>query len=138
MDHDPYIKLQIGLSTTKRSKWVVALKTTADYYGWTEAFPVWAPQGGFTVGDRYYHQHPGKRGGNRLCGGNRHRICRARTTAGYPRGMTNAFRLSSSCATVDIAELAHFTKGDWCWIEGLHGERISRERWEAIYQGKSS
>ena len=71
-------------------------------------------------------------------GGNRHRICRARTTAGYPRGMTNAFRLSTSCSTIDIAELAHFTKGEWFWIEGLHGERISRERWEAIYQTGNS
>ena len=133
-----YVKLQLGLSTTKRSKWVVALRTTADYYGWTEAFPVWTPQDAVTAGGVTTFRDPGRRGNNRLCGGNRHRICRARTTAGYPRGKTNAFRLSSSCALIDMAELAHFTEGEWFWMEGFHGERITRERWEAIYQGKSS
>ena len=133
-----YVHLQLGLSTQNRSKWLIALRSTADYYGWTEAFPAWEPQGGYTSGGRRFFSDPGRRGGLQMRGGNRHRVCRSRSTAGTPAGMTNAFRLSTSCAVIDIAELAHFTEGEWFWMTGLHGERVSRERWEAIYQSGNS
>ena len=135
---DRYVKLQIGLSETKRSKYVIALRTTADYYGWTEEFPRWRPQDAVTSGGRTYFADPGRRGSLKLAGGNRHRICRSPSTAGQPAGKTNAFRLSTSCTQLDIAELAHFTHGEWYWLEGLNGERITRERWEAIYQSDTS
>ena len=138
MPEDRFVQLQIGLSETKRSKWVIALRTTADYYGWTEEFPRWRPQGAVTVGGRTYIQDPGRRGNLALMGGTRLRICRSPKTAGMPAGFTNAFRVSTSCSVLDLAELAHFTQVDWYWMEGPSGERISRERWEAIWQSSNS
>ena len=138
MSQDRYVKLQIGLSETKRSKYVIALRTTADYYGWTEQFPAWRPQGARQVGKYVTFQDPGRRGNLQLAGGNRHRISRSPSTAGTPAGLTNAFRLSTSCTQFDLAELAYFTKGDWYWMEGLHGERISRDRWVQIWHSNNS
>ena len=136
MQHqDDYVKLVIGFQDAHYRKYLIALRTTADYYGWTEEFETWRPKP-YVGSDGYtrYAVDPGRRGSLKLAGGNRHRICRSPSTAGQPAGLTNAFRVSARCGVADLAELAHFTKGDWHWMEGLHGERIRRDRWEEIYQ----
>lgn len=135
---DRYIQLQIGLSSSTRSKWLVALRTTANYYGWTEEFPIWMPQDAHQVGGITVFRDPGRRGDLQSIGGKRLLVCRAASTAGWSAGKTNAFRVSSAVSNFDLAELAHFTKGDWHWMEGLHGQRIRRENWEAIWQAKTS
>ena len=138
MKKDPYVKLVIGLQNSERSKYLIALRTTADYYGWTEEFEPWTPKTVETAGGYVVSRDPGRRGSLKLAGGKRLRLCRSNSTQGMPAGLTNAFRVSARCRVSDLAELAHFTKGDWHWMEGLFGERISRERWEAIYQGSIS
>ena len=138
MQPSRFVKLQIGLSETKRSKYVIALRTTAEYYGWTEQFPIWRPQDAVTSGGRTYFRDPGRRWDPQVAGGIRHRISRSPSTAGQPAGLTNAFRVSSSCTMFDLAELAYFTQGDWYWMEGPNGERISRDRWIAIWHSNNS
>ena len=135
---DRYIQLQIGLGNQTRSKWLIALRTTADYYGWTKEFPAWLPQDVHEVAGHTFMCDPGRKGDLQTMGGRRKLICRAGSTAGWSAGKTNAFRVSTSVSNFDLAELAHLTKVDWHWMEGLHGQRIHREKWEAIYQAKTS
>ena len=48
--------------------------------------------------------------------------------------MTNQFKVSRSCTKFDLAELAYLTDVDWHWMSSPFGERISRERWIAMYE----
>ena len=76
---------------------------------------------------------PGRRGELRTQAGNRLVISRAPSTAGWPKGKANAFKVSGNCGNLDLAEIAHFTSVDWYWMQGLYGQRIHRDRWEEIY-----
>ena len=138
MPEEPYVKLVIGLQSSDHKKYLIALRTTADYYGWTKHLEVWRPKTVETAGGMTLVRDPGRKGNLQFAGGRRHRISRSKSTMGNPAGLTNAFRTSARCGVCDLAELAHFTEGEWEWMEGLHGERIRRDRWEALYQGSIS
>ena len=138
MQLDPYVKLILGLRDKHQSKYLIALRTTADYYGWSEEFEPWSPKVVSQQGRYTLVRDTGRRGGLRHAGGRRHRICRSPRTSGWPTGFTNQFRVSARCELLDLAELAHFTQGDWHWMEGPFGERITRERWEEMYQTGTS
>ena len=133
-DNSKYVKLLLERREDKADKYLIALRTTADYYGWTEKFPAWTLKTFGGDGGYSWGYDPGRRGEMFCEPGRRHRICRSARRQGNPRGMTNAFKLSRNCGLFDISEVAHFTKGDWHWMEGPTGERVSRERWEAMYQ----
>ena len=137
-DNSKYVKLKIGDQPNKGSKYLIALRTTADYYGWTQEFEPWSPKVVETIGNRVFVSDPGRRGEMFCEAGRRHRICRSPKTAGMPKGMTNQFKVSANCGLADLAELAHFTLVDWHWMSSPHGERISRERWEEMYQATTS
>ena len=133
-----YVKLRLGTQESRQPKYLIALRATADYYGWSEEFEPWFPKTEETLAGRQFVRDPGRRGGLQFAGGRRHRICRSPVTAGYPKGLTNQFRVSSRVCMLDLAELAHFTKGEWHWMSSPFGERISRERWEAMWQAGTS
>lgn len=135
---EDYVQLRLGLATETKNKYLIALRTTADYYGWTEEFEPWRPKVVYSQGGYDFCHDVGRRGGLKHLGGRRHRICRSPKTSGMPRGMTNQFRVSNSCGLAELAELAHFTKVDWHWMDCPFGERITRERWEGIYQADTS
>ena len=128
-----YVKLLLQREADTQDKYLIALRTTADYYGWTEHFPVWTPKVVRTEGGRHFCQHPGTRGRLECQAGRRYRISRSPKKGGWPAGMTNAFKLSENCGLRDIAEVAQFTKVDWHWMEGPFGERIDRSRWLEMY-----
>ena len=133
-----YIKLQLGTSDSTKPKWLIALRTTADYYGWSNHFEPWGPKP-IEVGDgRVYGYDPGRRGGLQWSGGVKLRIGRAEARLGYPRQTTNRFRVSSAVSQFDLAELAHFTDGDWHWMESKSLVKITADRWEAMYQTGTS
>ena len=138
MQDGNYIKLVLGLQDEQHRKYLIALRTTADYYGWTKEFEPWRPKAVSSSGGYDFGFEPGRRGGLQWAGGRRHRICRSPNTSGMPAGFTNQFRTSARCGLFDLAELAHFTQGDWHWMDCPFGERISRERWEEIYQTGTS
>ena len=129
-----YIKLLIERpASSVGDKYLIALRTTADYYGWTQEFERWTPKVVREEGGYKFCMAPMR--GQMFCeAGRRHRICRTKTTAGYPAGKTNAFKVSRTCGLFDLSEIAHFTQGDWYWMSSPSGERISRDRWEAIYE----
>ena len=129
-----YVKLLIERKTGTQDKYLIALRATADYYGWTKQFPAWTPRMAPGQSDPRICTDPGRRGELRTQAGKRLVISRAPSTAGWPRGMANAFKVSNNCGNLDLAEIAHFVDVDWHWMEGLYGQRRSREDWEAIYQ----
>lgn len=133
-DNAKYVKLLLHREAGTQDKYLIALRTTADYYGWTEHFPIWSLKPVRTEGTRVLGYHPGGRGEMFCEGGRRHKVCRHPSRNGTPAGKTNRFKLSANCGLVDIAEVAHFTQGEWYWMDAPNGKRISRERWEEIYQ----
>ena len=137
-DNSKYVKLKIGVQPKVGSKYLIALRSTADYYGWSKEFEPWSPKVVEVRGNYTFVKDPGRRGEMFCEAGRRHRICRSPKTAGMPAGFTNQFKVSANCGLSDLAELAHFTTVDWHWLDSPFGERISRERWESLYQADTS
>ena len=134
---DEHIKLVLWRPEGQTARWISALRSTADYYGWTKEFEVWTPKVIRTEGRYSFHQRPNRSGRGHAEGGTRLRISRSQSRSGNPAGLTNQFKASNSCRLIDLAELAHFTDVDWHWLETFDGERFSRAHWEEIYQAGS-
>ena len=132
-----YIKLTLWRPEKQTARWISAPRPTADYYGWTKEFEVWRPKLAGYDGRYAVHQMPNRRGRGHAEGGTRLRISRSQSRRGNPAGLTNQFKASNSCRTIDLAELAHFTQVNWNWMETFNGERFSRAHWEEIYQAGS-
>ena len=135
-DPQKYVKLLLEREIGQKDKYLIALRTTADYYGWSQAFPIWTPKVVETRDGIQLCRDPGRRGTLLGEAGTRLRVSRSKSTAGHPRGEVNAFKVSNNCTLWDIAEVAHFTNGDWYWMTSPVGTRIRRENWEARYQSK--
>ena len=135
-DNAKYVKLLLERRANRRDKYLIALRTTADYYGWTKQFPAWTPRVLGRSGKYLLVRDPGRRGEMFCEAGFRVRVSRDPSKSGWPRGKVNAFKLSNNCSLWDLSEVAHFTEGDWYWMTGPKGERVSRERWELRYQTK--
>ena len=136
-DNSKYVKLLLEREEGEQDKYLIALRTTADYYGWTKHFPAWTPRPIGTSGGYVLAMCPGMKGEMFCEAGTRLRISRAKNTNGWPRAKTNAFKVSNNCTLWDIAEVAHFTEGDWYWMTSPTGTRILRGNWEARYQTKT-
>lgn len=129
-----YVKLLLWREAGTQDKYLVALRTTADYYGWTQEFEVWTPKPIGTIGKYTLCMDPGRTQASIHRAGKPHRISRSPSKHANAAGLVNQFRLSRNCGLFECAEVAHFTQGDWYWLEGPYRERIDRERWEAIYE----
>ena len=134
MKGQTFVKLLLNREEGKRPKYLVAWKSTAEFYGWTKEFEPWMTPELGTSGGYTLHVDPGRLGNLQSASGRRHQICRSRSKAGMPKGFTNQFKVSRNCGLLDLAELAHFTEGDWHWMTSPYGERIGRDQWERIYQ----
>ena len=131
---EDYIKLLIWRPEKGSDRWVRALRSTADYYGWTEEFPVWSPKTVGFSGGYELAMDPGRRGFHHSEGGRRHWISRYPSRHGQKAGFVNAFVVSKACNLTDLAELANFTKVEWHWMTSPVGERIERARWSRMYE----
>ena len=129
-----YVKLLLWRGSDGRARWVRALRATADHYGWTKEFEIWRPNGVFNADGKTFMHRPADSTRGAAFGGKHRRICRSSVRQGNPARLTNQFTMSNSCRLIDYAELAHFTQIEWHWMEGPSGERVPRDRWEAIYQ----
>ena len=129
-----YIKLLLLRPNTGPDRWLIALRTTADYYGWTKHFEVWSPKPIGTSGGYTLCADPGRKGKMYCEGGRRHRISRDPSRRGHTPGLCNQFKVSRSCTMFDMAELAALTDVNWYWMSTPTGERLSRERWLAIHK----
>ena len=131
-----YVTLKIGETKGGHQKLLHALRSTSDYYGWTEEFPVWIGKKVENASGYQFLMDPGRRGHPQCMGGRRIRISRSPDKSRYARGLTNAFKVSSKTGLLDLAELAHFTKVDWYWMESLCGQRLDREVWADRYAAR--
>lgn len=129
-----FIKLTIFRDSAGRARWVRALRATADYYGWLDHFEVWTPNIKGQSGQYKIHTCPTRQTRYGAHGGTSCMICRKTSVDEMHAGTRNRFRMANSCRLIDYAELAHFSKGEWHWMSGPTGERISRDRWESMYQ----
>ena len=129
-----YVRLTIHRPEGKRAKCVIALRSIAEFYGWTKEFEPWTPPVAYSDAHYDYVVCQGRSSNPMFHAGRRHHICRADDLNGFPKGMTNSFKLTRNCGLLDVAELAHFTTVDWHWMTSPYGERIRRDQWERIYQ----
>jgi len=129
-----FCKLLIRRPDRSPDKYLVALRATADHYGWAQQFPTWTPRTSIGVDGTPYVIDPGRRGELRRCGGVGMMVSRKPPGKGSEKGFVHRFQISQSCSLFDIAEIAHFTQGDWYWMSGPRGGRISRDAWERRYQ----
>ena len=128
-----YVTLKIGETKSGQPKKLHALRTTADYYGWTKHFPIWVAKRIDGPGKYVFALDPGRSGHPQNSSGYHVRICRSPVTSGLPAGFTNRFKVTSNTGLFDLAELAHFTDVDWEWMEGPTTGRVSRADWERRY-----
>ena len=128
-----YITLKLGQTKSGRAKKLHALRTTANYYGWTKKFEEWSIEPEFEQGGRIFGRDPGRRGHPQCSSGYHVRICRSPVTSGLPAGFTNRFKVTKNTGLLDLAELAHFTDVDWEWMESPTSGRVSRADWERRY-----
>ena len=131
-----YVTLKLGETKSGRAKKLHALRTTADYYGWTKEFEPWVGKKEFEQGGRAFLRDTGRRGHPQCSSGYRVRICRTSDLDGFPAGFTNAFKVTANTGLFDLAELAHFTDVEWYWMTTKTGERVSREEWAARYAAR--
>ena len=133
-DNSKYVKLLLDRPEKGPDRWLIALRTTADYYGWTEKFPRWTLK---TVvdSDGYEWAYAPGRNAEMFCeSGRRVVISRSPSRHAHPRGMTNQFKVSASCRLLDLAEVGALTKVDWHWMTAPNGERLSREHWLSLHE----
>ena len=133
-DPTDYIKLVLWWPEKQTCRYISAFRATADYYGWTKEFEIWRPKPVATSGSYQLSYCPNRTRRGAARGGKRIRISRSESRQGNPARLTNQFTISNSCRTIDLAELANFTQGDWHWMEDLSGQRVSREHWAEIYR----
>ena len=131
-----YVTLKLGETKSGSAKTLHSLRSTADYYGWLEEFEEWVAKPIENTGKYVMSHDPGRRGHPQCSGGYRIRICQSHVMQGFPAGFTNAFKVSANTGLFDLAELAHFTKGDWHWMSTRTGERVTRADWESRYAAR--
>ena len=129
-----YIKLLILRPDSGPDRWLMALRTTADYYGWTKHFEPWSPKPVGTSGRYTLMMDTGRRGRMYCESGRKHRISRDPSKNGHKPGLTNQFKVSESCTLFDLAELAYLTNEGWYWMSSPTGERISRDKWLRMHE----
>ena len=128
-----YVTLKLGETSGGHAKKLHALRSTADYYGWTKEFEPWVGKPVSSEGGRTFLLDAGRRGHPQCSSGYRVRICRTSDLDGFPSGFTNAFKVTANTGLFDLAELAHFTKGDWHWLQDTSYQKVSRADWERRY-----
>ena len=129
-----FVKLLIRRPERGPDKWLVALRATANYYGWAEQFPAWTPRTTTLPDGRTFTLDPGRRGELRCSGGVGMMISRKPPGPTPEKGLVNRCQVSNSCSLFDISEIAHFVNVDWYWMSDPRGGRVSRESWENRYQ----
>ena len=132
-DNAKYIKLLVSRSDKARDVYLIALRTTANYYGWSEQFEPWSPEPAYRENGKEFFYDSGRRGEMFCERGNIHRICRSPSRRGNPAGFTNKFKVSRNATLFDLSEVAYLTKGDWHWMSGPEGIRRTRDEWLAIH-----
>ena len=135
---EQFVKLLLNRETGTRDKYLVALRATADHYGWTQEFPIWTPKPSYTQGGREYFLMPSTRGELRCQGSKAIYISESPSKHSFAKGQVHRFQISWNCGLLDIAEIAHFTQREWHWMTNPDGQRIDKAHWERRYQNQTT
>ena len=121
---------ELAIRRIQKGNWVrlIALKPTADFYGWSSVFPdIWdAKRVDYADG---LFPHPGRRN---LRAYRAHPLVISRsdtTKQGFPVRMTNRFRVTNNASTLDIAAIAHATQIPFSWLTDKSNKRLDQEHW---------
>lgn len=132
MRPNEYVQLVISEKPGGSLAWVITNWANAQRLGWLEHFK---PMG----------QHLSERSPNGLVcnralktGGSRpgYRIVIGKGSDHHRPGpgARRQLRVNKNCSLFDLAELLHFTSGDWDWMTTTSGVVRTREQWECIYE----
>ena len=125
--------VHLAIRRISKGNWVqlMSLKSTADYYGWTEVFPdLFEAKSVDYPGN--IRPWPTKLNGKNYKGC-RLRICRDKTYgSGNPAGLTNCFRVSNNASKLDLYAVAQAVKVDFAWMNDKTGARIKRSHWRSV------
>ena len=129
---DEYCSLVIRRTKNDEEIWIRTKRATAEFFGWNKHFEeqrlgIPRAHGG---GVLYVGNLKGR---NPARGGRSIHISRAESTSGTTAKKSHRLRLHSRIALHDLAELAHFTEGEWYWMTALNGQRWDVEQWARIY-----
>ncbi len=127
-----FVSLVLRTASNDEDIWIRCLRETAELYGWSEVFEEQIPGRGRQLrpdGTRPIYPSMARR----PIGGKGIRISRSPDKSKLVAGKTNRLRLHSRVTNRDLAELAHFTKGEWYWLETAKNKRVPREEWARIY-----
>lgn len=126
-----WVELAVRRLAKGRYVKLICLKSTADFYGWSEFFPT-VIESRLADGDGetlVFNQM--RRGVHR----GRHalvRISRDANKQGHPAGVTNQFRVSQCAMQRDYAEIAQGVGVEFGWMEDKNNRRRSQEEWRLI------
>ena len=123
-----FVKLGLRVRKGNRYVWMNCLKATAELYGWDKAFPTLLELKTATTGSPFFYDM-GRRGW-KTGGGQVVTICRNPSTHSFPRGQTNAFRVSRGASQRDIRLIAQATQIDWHWMQTAKTGRRPRDWWQ--------
>lgn len=98
---------------------------TARFFGWDKEFEEWRAR---WKNDGWHPGEPVWRDRRRR-GGDRRRICRSKSKAGYPRGMTHCFRMTGPWSRKHLVELARVAGNKFEWMEAWNYKKVDREVW---------
>lgn len=129
--NDDYCELAVR--RIRKGNWVrlIALKPTAEFYGWTTVFPL--------VREAQDVDYPG---GIRPMPVRRNLtnyralplyVCRSKSNRqGFPRGLTNRFRVTNNATRLDLAAIAQAIQIDYGWMTARYGERVPKCQWDSV------
>ena len=122
--------VHLAIRKIRDGDWVqlMTLKTTADFYGWSDIFLPLSEAKAIDRGDGMLRWP--RRIKTRSYPALRLYICREKAhRRGYPRGLTNCFRVSRNACTRDLVALAQAVKVDFGWMNDKSYRRVTREQW---------
>ena len=108
---------------------LIALRTTASFYGWDQTFPEWRGKWtGKLSPTRYVKAQPY----NNIFGGTRRKIiiCRSDDRHSTPAALTNQFRVTTDATFLDLVNIAQATKPIFGWMTSFNAKRIPWECWQ--------
>lgn len=125
--------VELAVRRISKSNWVrlIALESTADFYGWTEVFPSLNEAKRVDYPDGLF-PHPGRKN-LRMFRAQPVHICRSETTKhGFPIRLTNRFRVTNNTRDVDLIAIAQATQIPFGWMTTRSGQRREQEYWMGI------
>ena len=123
----------LAIRRLSKGKWIkmFVLKATADFYGWSSVFPAIEDAEAVDYPDGV-RPFPSRTDPRNYKGFPLYISRYQLNTSGYPRGMTNRFRVSTNASNLDLVAIAQAVQVDYGWMEAKYKERRTRAKWNSI------